>query len=60
MKSQKVRTVLKGNLIGIDQAKIGLVEQRGGLERVARMLPHHIDVSEGVHFIVHPRDEPVQ
>ncbi len=57
---EEVRAVLPPHAARIDQAQIGLVDERRGLQRVAGTLSRHVAMREPVEFVVHQRHQPIQ
>src|SRR6266513_471315 len=56
----KVAPALPDRLRIIDQSQVGLVENCGGLQRVAGALPAHVMVGEPVQFGLHQREQFLQ
>jgi hypothetical protein len=50
---KKVSSILPIDLLRIGQPQVRLIDQRAGLERVPRMLTHHVYVRQPAQFVMH-------
>ena len=56
---EKVRAILPLHSTNIHQPEVDLVDERGGLEHVARTLARHVPLCEAPQFVVHEREQPL-
>src|SRR5262249_31727359 len=57
---KEVSAVLPFDVLLLDQAEIGFVDERGGLQRVTGTLPLEVALSQPAQFVIDQRDELVK
>jgi hypothetical protein len=55
-----VRAILPLDATDINQSEVDLVDERSGLEKVARTLGSHMPLCQTAQFVVHEREQPLQ
>ena len=57
---EKVRAILPPDATNINEPEVGLVDERRGLENVARTFASHLPLCQATQFVVHEREQLLQ